>query len=298
MCRIAGFDSRGGTITRSMRVRPATAVRRWERRASTRELLVAGLLALLAAACGNEQAGSPPRDATGGAERAATAAPGAATEASANLFGNPGFEGGRDGWTHLAGWYFGAFEVVDSPVRSGRRAAHLPVVWPSGKPGRQPGRVYGVVQEPDPEHFPDTLSGWYRVETWDTAAAATQLYCQVVVIVWGDPRTPELVSPDDPDPKLQNYQIRYYLTGVTQPPFIVANARHLFVARQASPPLGQWVRFEIPVKRDFQEHWGVVPESYDFIRVMFEARWDGKPDGSGVSADVYFDDLFFGPSRG
>ncbi len=214
-----------------------------------------------------------------------------------NLLANPGFEAGREGWHHLAdnpNW--GDFAIVDAPVRSGARAAHLPLRWESGRAG-QPARVYGVIQEPSPEAFPDVVSGWYRVERWSRESEETLLYLQVVVIVWGDPRTPELVETDLPPERVTNYQLRYYLAGLERPAFRLVNAKLVFV-RRGPPPIGSWVYFELPVKRDFERLWGVAPEGYDSVRLLFEARWDDKPEGSGVHADAYFDDLFFGPAAG
>ena len=58
--------------------------------------------------------------------------------------------------------------------------------------------------------------------------------------------------------------------------------------------MGKWVHFEIPVKQKFIEDWGVVPEGFEFIRVLFEARWDNRTTGVTTAADVSYDDLFFG----
>lgn len=240
--------------------------------------------AMLGVAC----AGPAGQEAT---TRAADAAP--VPPASRNWLVNPGFERGREGWTAMGTRAWGAFDVVGAPVRSGQRAAHLAVDWPAEGPSR-PVKVYGVVQEPAAHPFPSAISGWYRVESWERGHPATDLYLQVVVIVWGDPRAPALAGVEDVAPDLTNYQIRYYLAGLDEPPFRLRNARYRFVTR-GDPPLNQWIRFDIDVKRDFEELWGVVPEGYEYVRVLFEARWDNKPDGSAVHADVYYDDLYLGP---
>jgi hypothetical protein len=189
---------------------------------------------------------------------------------------------------------WGAFSIADAPVRSGKAAARLEVTA-EDETRHTAARVFGVVQEirrdQMPGGFPDTLSGWYRVEEWEKEAEATDLYVQAVVIIWGDPRTQELVKIDSP---IENYQIRFYLAGLTEPAFTLSNARLEFVTRQPAPLKGAWVPFTIPVKAKFQEHWGVVPEGYEFIRVLFEARWDNRPPGSKVDAEVFYDDLFFG----
>ncbi len=111
----------------------------------------------------------------------------------------------------------------------------------------------------------------------------------------GDPRTQELLYRDDPGPAQQvtNYQIRYFLAGVEAPPYNLTNARAKMISTDP-PKMGEWIAFELSVRRDFKELWGVVPENYDFIRVFYEARWDHKERGAPVHAVVYYDDLFFG----
>ena len=59
----------------------------------------------------------------------------------------------------------------------------------------------------------------------------------------------------------------------------------------------EWVRFELPIAKDFERLWGVTPENYDLVRVLFEARWDRKPRRTKVRADVYYDDLRVTPQE-
>lgn len=205
-----------------------------------------------------------------------------------NLLENAGFEEGREPWTRMGGSVWGAFDVVEDQAHSGKASAYLPVKWESGKPG-QSVKVFGVVQEPTPEAFPETLSGWYRVGDWWSESPATKLYVQVVVIVWDDPKTAELVGVRS-GPPIKNYQLRYYLAGVDEPPFLLANAKVKF-AGKGQPKREQWVHFELPLREDFQELWGHVPSDFSSLRVLFEARWDAKPEGAGVRAEVWYDDL-------
>jgi hypothetical protein len=211
-----------------------------------------------------------------------------AEPAAPNLLENAGFEEGREPWTRMGGSVWGAFEIVEDQAHSGESSAYLPVVWESGKPGQKV-KVFGVVQEPSPEVFPETLSGWYRVGDWWSESPATQLYVQVVVIVWDDPKTAELVGVRSGSP-IKNYQLRYYLAGVDEPPFLLANAKVKF-AGKGPPKRDQWLRFELPIRQDFQELWGHVPSDFSSLRVLFEARWDDKPEGAGVRAEVWYDDL-------
>jgi len=92
-----------------------------------------------------------------------------------NLLANPGFEDGEVGWTYpTQSPYWGKFEVVEAPVRSGRRAAHLRL---RAGPEDQTNATWilDVMQEPVPERFPDVMGGWYRVESWDKGADVTHL---------------------------------------------------------------------------------------------------------------------------
>jgi hypothetical protein len=200
-----------------------------------------------------------------------------------NLLRNPGFEGGREGWSiRDQSLHWGDFRVVDAPVRSGRGAVHLRLHHGATLPPR-PVKVYGVVQELEPGRVPETVGGYYRVERWDRVPAdATDLYLQVVVIAWLPETEP-----------LANLQIRYYLTGLDEPPFRLGNARVVFVERGA-PRLGEWRRFELPLRDDFERLWEHVPARAERFSVLFEARWDNMPWGHAVYADVYYDDLFVG----
>jgi len=193
----------------------------------------------------------------------------------------------------MAGTRWLGFVSVPSPSHTGDGSAHVHLSWKVGDAER-PVRVAGAVQELSPARFPTRIGGWFRVESWQNESERTDMYLQVVVIVHGDPKARELISPDDPDrTQLDNYQIRYYLGGVTEPPFELTNAR-LLNLRPGPPPIGEWVYFEMPVREDFEALWGSVPANYEYLRVFFEARWDNKEPGVGLSADIYYDDLFVG----
>lgn len=225
-------------------------------------------------------------------ETGRAAPPPAPAAGSLNLLENPGFELGPDHWTHMGGQSWGAFSIVETGARSGARAARLHVTAAPGS-AQPASKVFGVVQEipgPLPGPFPETLAGWYRVDRWSGVPEGAFLYLQAVVIAWGDPRTSRLV-PGTPDVK--NYQIRFVLAGTPTAPFALTNARYEFVSREP-PKLAEWVRFEIPVRRKFLEDLGVVPDRFEFVRLLFEARWDGLPAGTPVEALVTYDDLFFG----
>lgn len=268
------------------------------RDAHTLRMLAAGLAACAWLACRAQDetraapAAAPVRPASA---EVVQPPPGSESRAAAagNLLANPGFENGREGWSYRdTSPHWGDFEVVDFPVRSGAKAVRLPVAHAADQPPK-PVKVYGVVQELSPASFPQRMGGWYRVDRWERSSEQTALYLQAVVIVWGDPRTPGLVNPRRPVAAMRNYQLRYYLTGIEEPPFQIQNARSEFFAR-GSPALGEWTEFDIPIREEFERLWGVVPQDYEMLSVLFEARWDNMPPASAVRADVYYDDLFFG----
>jgi len=210
-----------------------------------------------------------------------------------NLLANPGFEEGETGWTYpVESENWGHFEVVESPVHSGRRAAHLRL---RAGPEDQSKSVWvvGVMQEARPERFPDVVGGFYRVDAWNKGDARTDLYLQAVAIIWSDEAGVVINRGRPSRSPIRNYQLRFYLAGVSKPPFVIANAQLSFVTREP-PRLGEWTYFEIPLREEFQRQWGLVPEHYDSLRVLFEARWDNRPPGSTVVADAYYDDLFLG----
>lgn len=274
------------------------------------------LLLLVLAACGREPtpaaapAGEPPTASspvpageppTAGSAAAGGAEAGSASEAGSaeaqtpappgNQLVNPGFEQGRAGWSYRdQSPQWGDFSIVASPVHSGHAAAYLALRQAADAPLRQV-RVHGVVQEISPATIPQRLGGFYRVDRWEKSTPGPDLYLQAVVIVWGDPRTPQIVNPIQPMAMLQNYQLRYYLAGLGTPAFRISNAKIEIVSGDP-PKLSQWVPFEVPLRADFQRLWGVEPKDYQMLRIFFEARWDNMPAGGSLAADVYYDDLY------
>jgi len=197
-----------------------------------------------------------------------------------NVFGNPGFEDGSDPWYSLKP---PDFLVSDSVSHSGGHSAFLPFRAGLDETGN---KIYYLVQEITPKEFPEAISGYYKVENWKKGTE--KQYLQFVVIVFGAENRP---------PEFNNHQIRYILTGLDAPPFAIANAKFHFITKDLEPVQGQWVRFEQPVAEDFKRLWGDVPKNFDKIRLLFEVRYDDKQSGEGpVTADVYYDDLYFGPA--
>lgn len=197
-----------------------------------------------------------------------------------NLFENPGFENGRDPWFSLKP---PDFVLSESLAHSGDASALLLL---RGEADEEGARIAYLVQEIEPQELPQVLSGNYRVENW--TKGTEKQYLQFVVIVFGADNLPG---------GYPNHQIRYILSGIDSEPFPIANARFLFLTREKDPSTGKWIAFDREVAQDFQDLWGEVPKGFDEIRVLFEVRYDDKSIGDGAAAaDVYYDDLFFGPS--
>lgn len=236
-------------------------------------------LALLAAAfcvaCGNET-GEP----TTSCERPAISD---GVAADGNLFRNGSFEEGSEPWCSLDSSAWGTpFSISDERAFVGDQSALLQLR--SGDGGEA--RVYGVVQAVAGDEFPETLSAEYFVERWEQGTPIQ--YLQAVVIVWGAENVPQEVA------GVGNHQIRYILGGVDRQPTFISNARYVMVSEE-QPRVGEWVSFERNVRQDFLELWGSVPEGFDRLRVLFEVRWDDRtPNDGPSSADVYYDDLYFG----
>ena len=196
-----------------------------------------------------------------------------------NVFLNGGFENGRDPWYSLKP---PDFEISESLSRGGEASAFLPF-----RAGLEDvdNSIYYLVQENEPDEFPEYLSGSYFVDSWEKGTP--KMYLQFVVIVFGATNLREDFS---------NHQIRYILSGIQSPPFGIANADFIFLTRE-DPVLGEWVDFERNLADDFEEAWGAVPENFEKIRVLFEVRYDDKVAGEGpIVSDVYYDDLYMGPA--
>jgi hypothetical protein len=247
---------------------------------------LAVIVALLALACGGEQkpAGS-----------------------DGKLLVDPGFEGDGEAWAYVGEYRLGLFRVSDAIAHSGAQSGHL-FLDSRVVPPVTPTRAASALQEPAPEAFPESLSGWYRAERWDHPSDdTTGLTLNVVVYAMGDPRTMEIVRPADPNAgpppaRLPGYGIRYRLAG--QPSRSQRLAEEQTVAwgnvadreiGSGDPPLGEWVRFELPIRADFEAMWKVVPADYQNLRIILQALWMDRVAGEDVIADVYIDDLELSP---
>lgn len=240
-------------------------------------------LALIASGCNGDETTTP----TDGSPTPTDGSP--ATPATDNLFHNPGFEQDRDPSceSDSLGCWFSLkppdFILSGDVAHSGQSSALLRMREGTGTEGA---KVFYLVQEIQPEQFPEFLSGYYRVENWQKGTP--KQYAQFVVIVFGAENAPG---------NFPNHQIRYPLAGIATEPFAISNAKFVFLGRE-EPVEGEWVHFERNVREDFLTLWGSVPTGYEKIRVLFEVRYDDKLISEGpVEANVYYDDLYFGPAQ-
>lgn len=258
------------------------------------------LAATIAIACTskNGQSGTTPSPASSPQSTvSATSTPGPALSpqpsplpANANVIAYPGFEDCPEGSTPCGAWFSlkpPVFELADV-AHSGAKSAHLKMRDPDTATGA---KVYYLVQEVNPTEFPEVISGYYRVENW--VKGTPKQYLQFVVIVWGAENAPA----GSHGQKFPNHQIRYLEAGIDKNPFAIANAKFIYLSKD-DPVEGEWVPFKVNVKQDFLKQWGAVPTGYERIRLLFEVRYDDKLAESKSEADVYYDDLYFGPAKG
>lgn len=207
---------------------------------------------------------------------------------SDNLFSNPSFEEGRAPWTSLADTspYWGDFDLSDTVSHSGKHSARLAL--DSLDPNPRGTKVWGVVRDIETDHLPRTVSGYFQVQGWELGTPIQ--YLQVAVLVMPTEKGfPEAFN----DPVVP-VQLAWVLGGINRPPFRILNRKFIF-AGPLEIPQDRWVGFEFDLHRDFQEQWGFVPQEFEKIRILFEARYDGRQPGHGeVSGEVFYDDLYLG----
>ena len=213
-----------------------------------------------------------------------------AVPADRNVLAHGDFEDCPEGDTPCGAWFSlkePDFELSDV-AHGGDTSAYLKMRDPAEATGV---KVYYLVQEVNPTEFPEVISGYYRVENW--VKGTPKQYLQFVVIVWRAENAPAGAD----GAKFGNHQIRYLEAGISEDPFAIANAKFVYLSKD-EPVEGEWVPFKVNVKQDFLDLWGAVPEGYDRIRLLFEVRYDDKLPQSLSEADVYYDDLYFGPAAG
>lgn len=205
-------------------------------------------------------------------------------DATGNLFRNASFEDGSEPWYSLSENDPSAdFQLTQDLAHTGTGSAVLRMDDPANASGA---KVYYLIQDVNPEEFPEYIEGYYRVENW--RHATLRQYLQFVVIALDPTNNPTAAT---------NYQIRYILAGIDSPPFDIGNAHFQFLSRE-EPIEGEWVHFSANVREDFERLWNAVPRDYSFLRILFEVRWDSKNSNDGAPrADVYYDDLYFGDKR-
>jgi hypothetical protein len=199
---------------------------------------------------------------------------------SVNVVSNGGFEDGDAPWAYKQSPNWNAFAISDTVAHSGNHSLELNL---RGDDAASGGNIVGAYAALNATEFPEYLSGYYRVDSWNPHAGFQ--YLQFVVIVRGG----------DFGSEFDVIEIRFALAGINREPFNISNARFIFLSRD-QPKLHQWVYFGYPLRQAFATRIGKVPTQWDSIEVFLEVRYDGKTAGSGESsADAYFDDIYAGP---
>ncbi len=204
-----------------------------------------------------------------------------------NLLANPSFEDGTESpWFNYAertqNW--APFAVVEG----GYDSDHASLLDLDSDDPDQPAQriIHGVVQETPAPTFPRYISGAYKVDQWERGT--TSQYLQLVMIVWNTKALPKGFN-------LPNYQIAIPLAGIERPPFRMLN-RKFVMGCPPEPVVGEWVEFEYDIQLQFEREWGLTPSDYEYLRVFFEVRYDGRADDEPRAlAHVRFDDLYLGP---
>jgi hypothetical protein len=199
-----------------------------------------------------------------------------------NFLKDADFESTPSGWYSQPTWNTN-FKLDSKILKSGKLSALLEL--DSRQEGSQSTRVYGVSQDLSPITFPNHLSANYYVADWQKTTK--NQYIQMVVAVFAPDNIPEEIKGGG------NYQIRYVLAGIDNPPTDIKNAKYIIINPE-KPVIGQWINVQRDLKKDFSEQWGGAPVSFKSIRVFFEARWDQRTEITPVYGKVYFDDVFMG----
>lgn len=192
--------------------------------------------------------------------------------------------------------YWRHFEISDEHATEGAKSVRL-TLDSEGFDG--PTLIVGATQNVKAGTMPGELSGMVRVDGWERGTA--RQYVQIVVIVWN------VTGNYPPGAAHKNYQIAYTFAGIEEPPFAIQNRKFLFPrgekidlhAEDGNPVEGEWKRFDLNPREDFKAHWGVDPSDYEYIRVLYEVRYDGRQAATEPPAHavVHWDDLYFGERR-
>lgn len=193
-----------------------------------------------------------------------------------NYFMDPGFENTNTGWSYLS-WseYWEPFIISEDVHHGGEKSALLRL---RATPYSRNTTICGITQDLELADMPASISSYYQVQNW--VRGASKQYIQCVVMAFDVP------GYDFP------VQLRYLIAGTTVVPFELGNAKFVFITR-SEPVNGTWAFFNRNLHQDFTDNWGFVPDSFSYIRIAFEVRYDGIPYAI-TTANVYWDDTYLG----
>ncbi|MEX2224969.1 MAG: hypothetical protein WEB52_00815 [Dehalococcoidia bacterium] len=236
--------------------------RRW-RLGQRGALAIAGLGAFACAACGVF------------AEQPVIAAPTPAVQP--NVLQNAGFEQGADPW--FAASPDRQFRVTN--LKPGTGTLSLRLELPAGDAAPGP-RIAGATQRIVSDTFPEFVSGYYYVDSWESPGMSPYVEFVVSIRGGGHPDGSEL------------HEVHFMLGGAAREPFTSPTEAFVFLSRD-EPSTGQWTYFSYPVPEAIRSRLGWDPIGWEYLELSLAVRdREGAADGAAV-ADVYFDDLYLGP---
>lgn len=261
----------------------------------------APLLCLLLFACGPDDATATSQ---GEANEAVTQTEKPKNTQAQSLFPNGNFSKGNLNWFTYQYKNRGGFRVVRDGPGDG--------TYPSGPAGRltlepgpaKPGFRVATMEIEDKQllELPKRLRGRYFVETWEPGIAMP--WIEVGVVAFGPdtrPMTPPayakyvtLVLAGRDQEKIQT---RTYFDLGNEVKIIPKDAEGKPTVKLGTDvETGRWIEFEFDVEDAFREHWGVMSNSCNGVRVFGKiVVGDYIPEEKGeFKAVVYFDDIYAG----
>lgn len=214
-----------------------------------------------------------------------------------NILQNAGFEEGDAEWFWLpdsASWLRG-FEIVNGSAHEGDGGLRTRLLHNGTSKTAIVGAVQEITRDEMGGRLPERLTGWYRVDAWQPPEDAdARAYAQVVLGLFPRSGARDEVCPGVRIPS--PCQLSYPLLGITDKPFNITNRKFVFLG-DGSVRQGEWIRFEMSPRADFEREWGVEPRLFHHAWLYLEVRYErneGTNVNSPVALDIRWDDVYFG----
>jgi hypothetical protein len=195
-----------------------------------------------------------------------------------NILSNAGFEDGSEPWQTRDRGDWRPFAVSDALARTGANSLQLAL---NGEAGAEGSQVVGAVQRLNGDAFPEFVAGFYYVDEWQSAE--TSPYIEFVVTIYGG---------NHPD-GLPVHEARFIIAGASREPFTLLDGQFIFLSRN-QPAKGEWTYFSYPILEAIRKRLVWDPAGWESLELSLEVRYDEKPAGEVIGAEVYFDDVYLG----